>query len=825
MKQVHVGLGLALMLLCISLSGQAQQSVTTAANGMVPPLVQFSNVAMDEGGNTMSGVVSITFSLYNSQQGGEPLWMETQNNVQLDSTGHYSVQLGITKPNGVPTTLFTSGEARWLGVRIAEQAEQARILLLSVPYALKAGDAATIGGLPPSAFVLAAPQNGTASAYTTESTTGQSVSPETATDVTTTGGTADYLPLFNGTSTIIDSVLFQSGTGSTAKIGINTATPATMLDVKGAGTIRGAFSVLGTLSLPATGTATATKAYNSQPDLMVASVFNLSTAVAQKFQLQAEPANNDTASASGTLNLLYGSGASTPAETGLKIYPNGQIVFAAGQTFPGTGTGNGTVTSVGSGVGLTGGPITSSGTLSIDATKVPLLAAANTFTANQTVNGTVTATSFSGSGAGLTHVKAANSEELGGLIPSNYARLFTANTFNGDQIMYSTSHAAVLQVMNYENSGKGPAIVGTTDSNAAAGIKGIVAATSGTEAGVVGQTSSPQGSGVLGQSSNVGVHGISAGASATGARDGDAGIWGDTGGAAGDGYYGVLGTADKNSGGGFFNSGPYPTVYASNYGTGNGVEGHSSGASEEGTAWGQHAGVWGDTGYSGSPDFPPDWNTGYAGVLGTADNNPGGEFFSNGNFPALSAEQDDLDMSYPGPSAIFLAVAGGPDSGIFCTIDTTASFYCVNGADAIVVNSGTGKVALNSVLSTEHWFEDAGSGQLSNGSARIELDPTFARTVNTGVEYHVFLTPKGDCKGLYVTNETATGFDVHELGGGSSSIAFDYRITAKRLGYENVRLKDLTERINRMIATHKMMQRPVRQSAVQQAKPVKQVLP
>jgi len=36
--------------------------------------------------------------------------------------------------NGVPTTLFTTGEARWLGVRIAEQAEQPRVLLVSVPY-------------------------------------------------------------------------------------------------------------------------------------------------------------------------------------------------------------------------------------------------------------------------------------------------------------------------------------------------------------------------------------------------------------------------------------------------------------------------------------------------------------------------------------------------------------------------------------------------------------------------------------------------------------------------------------------------------------------
>jgi hypothetical protein len=47
------------------------------------------------------------------------------------------------------------------------------------------------------------------------------------------------------------------------------------------------------------------------------------------------------------------------------------------------------------------------------------------------------------------------------------------------------------------------------------------------------------------------------------------------------------------------------------------------------------------------------------------------------------------------------------------------------------------------VQSAENWFEDAGSGQLRNGSAQIALDPTFAQTVNTAVECHVFLTPNG----------------------------------------------------------------------------------
>src|SRR5580704_14013397 len=71
---------------------------------------------------------------------------------------------------------------------------------------------------------------------TTEGQAGSAL-PASATDVTTTGGTADYLPIFNGTSTVIDSVLYQTGSGNTAKIGVNTTTPAATLDVAGGATI------------------------------------------------------------------------------------------------------------------------------------------------------------------------------------------------------------------------------------------------------------------------------------------------------------------------------------------------------------------------------------------------------------------------------------------------------------------------------------------------------------------------------------------------------------------------------------------------------------
>jgi hypothetical protein len=148
-------------------------------------------------------------------------------------------------------------------------------------------------------------------------------------------GTTDFLPLWTSSAGALgNSVLFQSGSGSTAKVGINTTSPAVTLDVNGAASVRGA------LTLATTGTATSTAGENSQPLDFTASAFNsgTATAVPQKFQWQAEPVSNDTASPSAAMSLLFATGSAAPAETGLKISSKGVITFASGQTFPGGGS-------------------------------------------------------------------------------------------------------------------------------------------------------------------------------------------------------------------------------------------------------------------------------------------------------------------------------------------------------------------------------------------------------------------------------------------------------------------------------------------------------
>jgi hypothetical protein len=141
-----------------------------------------------------------------------------------------------------------------------------------------------------------------------------------------------------------------------------------------------------------------------------------------------------------------------------------------------------------------------------------------------------------------------------------------------------------------------------------------------------------------------------------------------------------------------------------------------------------------------------------------------------------------------------------------CVFENNGNFYCSGSKSAVVpVGGGSRKVALYAVEAPENWFEDFGSAQLSNGYARIDLDPTFSQTVNTDIDYHVFLTPNGDCKGLYVSQKSPTAFEVHELGSGTASVTFDYRIIAKRKNYEHVRLADLTEQFKKLERQHAAM--------------------
>jgi hypothetical protein len=129
--------------------------------------------------------------------------------------------------------------------------------------------------------------------------------------------------------------------------------------------------------------------------------------------------------------------------------------------------------------------------------------------------------------------------------------------------------------------------------------------------------------------------------------------------------------------------------------------------------------------------------------------------------------------------------------GVYAEGDLGASgnLYVFGGTKSAVVNTQDyGTRELYSVESPEVWFEDFGTATISAGSAEVVFEPIFAQTVNFAAGYHVFLTPLGDC-GLYVSGKTESGFTVAALDGSSCTIEFDYRIVAKRIGFEDVRLE------------------------------------
>ena len=354
MKLASVMLVRLVLIVSCSLTLRGQ---IAASSSVVPRLVSFSARAIDATGKPIGGIAGVSFAIYKDQYEGAPLWMETQN-VQADAKGNYSVQLGATKSEGLPLELFSSGEARWLGVRVDGGQEQPRVLLLSVPYALKAADAQTLGGLPASAFVLA-PGSSTPSQASPSDSGSESVAPPVG-----GSGTQNYVPLWiDSTGDLGNSILYQVGSGSKARIGINEKSPLFTLDVNGQELVRGLFE------MATQNYATPTKAYNSQPFNLESSAYNSGTSkyTLNHFQWQAEPTGNNTTTPAATLNLLYGTDPAAPAETGLQLSSKGIFTFAPGQTFPG---GSGTVTSVAlsapmSDFTVSGSPVTTSGTLGL----------------------------------------------------------------------------------------------------------------------------------------------------------------------------------------------------------------------------------------------------------------------------------------------------------------------------------------------------------------------------------------------------------------------------------------------------------------------------
>ncbi|HEX9979670.1 MAG TPA: hypothetical protein VGB50_03800 [Flavobacterium sp.] len=111
-----------------------------------------------------------------------------------------------------------------------------------------------------------------------------------------------------------------------------------------------------------------------------------------------------------------------------------------------------------------------------------------------------------------------------------------------------------------------------------------------------------------------------------------------------------------------------------------------------------------------------------------------------------------------------------------------------NGTKSASVGTSKGNQLLYVAESPEVWFEDIGRAKLINGYVEVKLDPLFLETVfiDDSHPMSVFLQEEGESNGLYVI-PGKEGFIVKEKNGGTSNIAFSYRIMAKRLNFQDHR--------------------------------------
>lgn len=325
-------------------------------------------------------------------------------------------------------------------------------------------------------------------------------------------------------------------------------------------------------------------------------------------------------------------------------------------------------------------------------------------------------------------------------------------------------------------SGYGYGVAGRASSTMGDGVGGIATATSGSTSGVSGTSYSSEGTGVY--------------AFANAPNGPTRGVYGWVLSTAGTGVYGLASAASGETYGvyGLVNSTAGRGVYgyaAATTGTTYGVQGISN------STGGVTYGVRGD---SYSPDGRGVLGNNLAtsgvayGVRGVSASTGGRGVYgynsaTTGQTLGVLGETD----SAAGYGVYGRATATNANWGVFAegNIGGTGT------KSAVVQTKDYGWRVLYAIESPQVLFEDVGTARLEDGAAIITIDPVFAQTANLEEAYQVFLTPTGDeFVLLLVTGKSASGFTVRgaTLDGRPASCAFDYRIVARRLGYEHVRL-------------------------------------
>jgi len=324
---------------------QSHTGGTYGLHGSVPPLIKFTGMLRDLREPSGSKTINVSFAFYAEETGGIPLWSERQN-VVLDSQGRFTTVLGSMSPGGVPSNLFASGEALWVGITPEDGIERARTMLTSVPYALEAESAQTLGGRTPDQFVTTE-QLGALVTNRVSPPVGPTprlcwiFQTSVPCPIQPSGST---YPSFEATSPVGPSFISDATTGSPFKINSSSMVANLNADLLH-GLDDSAFAKLSVsnkfaLNQQFSGGSTyppvqssGNAARPSAPQDFEAMGDVNGALVNQLFRWQVNGSGQNASQAQFT--MLFGANGQTPTPTGLSINADGSINFASLQAFPG----------------------------------------------------------------------------------------------------------------------------------------------------------------------------------------------------------------------------------------------------------------------------------------------------------------------------------------------------------------------------------------------------------------------------------------------------------------------------------------------------------
>lgn len=351
-------------------------------------------------------------------------------------------------------------------------------------------------------------------------------------------------------------------------------------------------------------------------------------------------------------------------------------------------------------------------------------------------------------------VEAANNDPM--LVGNNHTGTATTTltvSGGGSNGAFNVSNTIGVGIVSVANG---------TNANAGFGVNAYSAGSAGVN------SNSGASHGVQGGTTAASVYGLYGSTSSTGG-----GVFG-TGGAAG---FGAVGRGGGGSAGIFGQSDTGPGVYG--LGTsGVGVSGQSS----------NQIAVYGIS-------------TNATGVYGQSNSNSQYGVYGKGSHIGVGGEGNTYGVQAFSPAGTALNASTTTGLAAAFTgrvtmsenLDVTGNLTVQGQKSAVVRDKNNQLRRLYCVESPDSVFEDYGEGRLSGGTVRVNLEDGFAGVVLLD-HYLVYLTPTSETPGLFVVNRDQTGFDVREVGAGTGTASFCWRVIAKRRDIEAPRLQRVEAR-------------------------------